>query len=192
MSDNQSASQEQPDSIVDEDEEVSDMPSDEGQSEEEESVDYSQVPRFEPIDSLNPYDLQVIALILSPDDQTVEQHLRALIFEAAFNTQDYQAYLEAVFAGVESSNGVCRKNIKGPGYSYRCLDCQYHPSSIICEECFNSGDHYGHRVFLEGPGGVCDCGDSLSWKPSANCKKHCGISLLHRPSEGRGPPARRH
>ena len=177
MSDNQSASQEHPDSIVDEDEEVSEIPSDEGQSEEEgDSADYSQVPPFEPVDPCDPFDLRIIELILTPDDPTAEAQLRSLIFKAAFKTEDYEAYLSAIFAGFESSNGVCRKNIKGPGYSYRCLDCQYHPSSIICEDCFNSGDHYGHRVFLEGPGGVCDCGDSLSWKPSANCSKHCGRS----------------
>lgn len=175
MSENQSASQEESESIFGEEEEdIGDGPSEEDFGEEDESADYSQVPPFAPIDLQDPFDLQIIDLILDPDNPNVAVQLHGLIFKAAFQTDDHEAYLEKVFAGVESSTGVCRKNIKGPGYSYRCLDCQYHPSSIICEECFNGGDHYGHRVFLEGPGGVCDCGDSLSWKPSANCRQHCG------------------
>lgn len=47
---------------------------------------------------------------------------------------------------------------------------------IICKECFENGDHSGHRTVLQkGCSGCCDCGDPEAWKKEGFCKDHKGF-----------------
>ena len=59
--------------------------------------------------------------------------------------------------------------------AWRCLDCEKDPTCIICSECFEKGDHTGHRVQLKRDvGGCCDCGDPEAWDENHFCSDHKG------------------
>lgn len=48
-------------------------------------------------------------------------------------------------------------------------------SCIICLDCYNNGNHKGHKVVIKKAyGGCCDCGDDEAWKPEGFCKNHSG------------------
>ena len=45
-----------------------------------------------------------------------------------------------------------------------------------CQDCFNKGDHKGHRVWLKtNVGGCCDCGDPDGWDEKGFCSDHKGF-----------------
>ena len=73
---------------------------------------------------------------------------------------------------------VCAKVVTTIQLVYQCQDCKIHPDSMWCEECFENGEHDGHRVMTSMASGVCDCGDSASVKPEGFCKNHQGIQSL--------------
>ena len=59
--------------------------------------------------------------------------------------------------------------------AWRCLDCEKDPTCIICKDCFEKGDHEGHRVQLKrNVGGCCDCGDPEAWDEKGFCSDHKG------------------
>ncbi|EGR31216.1 hypothetical protein IMG5_115490 [Ichthyophthirius multifiliis] len=50
------------------------------------------------------------------------------------------------------------------------------PTCIICQECFEKGNHIGHRTILQkGCSGCCDCGDVEAWKKEGFCQNHQGF-----------------
>ncbi|RKP28640.1 hypothetical protein METBISCDRAFT_8779, partial [Metschnikowia bicuspidata] len=55
---------------------------------------------------------------------------------------------------------------------FRCTDCFYDESCVLCEDCYNPADHVGHNVMkyeLLG-GGMCDCGDASAFVRPLNCR----------------------
>jgi hypothetical protein len=44
------------------------------------------------------------------------------------------------------SLGVCAKQMEYGDVAWRCMDCEKDPTCIICQSCFEKGDHTGHRV----------------------------------------------
>lgn len=59
--------------------------------------------------------------------------------------------------------------------AWRCMDCEKDPTCIICKDCFEKGDHTGHRVQLKrNVGGCCDCGDPEAWDENHFCVDHKG------------------
>ena len=57
-----------------------------------------------------------------------------------------------------------------------CRDCEMSPSSSVCFECFQSGNHKGHDFIFERSvyGGCCDCGNPHAWKSTGFCPNHTG------------------
>ena len=73
------------------------------------------------------------------------------------------------------SMGVCAKQINYGDMAWRCMDCEKDPTCIICKDCFEKGDHTGHRVQLKrNAGGCCDCGDPEAWDEDHFCSDHKG------------------
>ncbi|EAR98736.2 N-recognin zinc finger protein (macronuclear) [Tetrahymena thermophila SB210] len=71
---------------------------------------------------------------------------------------------------------VCGLNLKEV-ISYHCFDCFEDRKAIICEDCFEQSDHYGHRYYSQKENaGLCDCGDQEVLHPNAKvgCSKHKG------------------
>lgn len=84
-------------------------------------------------------------------------------------------YIKKCYEGKDIKKGLCRKTLTFQDVGYSCLDCQKDPTCIICKECFENGDHKGHRCFLkQNIGGMCDCGDEEAWNKEGNCKNHTG------------------
>ena len=63
--------------------------------------------------------------------------------------------------------------------AWRCLDCEKDPTCIICQSCFEKGDHTGHRIQLKrNVGGCCDCGDPEAWDENHFCSDHKGTNNI--------------
>lgn len=102
------------------------------------------------------------------------------IIDNCFGTssdESVEAFLSSIFAG-ESSGGtrVCGKILTSKDVAFKCLDCELDPTCIICLECFEKGNHKGHRIFLKkNVSGMCDCGDLEAWKENGFCDDHKGF-----------------
>jgi Putative zinc finger in N-recognin (UBR box) len=73
--------------------------------------------------------------------------------------------------------GVCAKPMKYGDVAWKCEDCEKDSTCIICQDCFNKGDHTGHRVWLKtNVGGCCDCGDPDAWEEKGFCCDHKGFA----------------
>lgn len=84
--------------------------------------------------------------------------------------------LSQIYQGKELDQGVCGKLLTSGMVGYSCLDCQMDPTCIICKECFELGDHTGHRFQIKPHvSGMCDCGDPDAWKAQGNCSQHNGF-----------------
>lgn len=79
----------------------------------------------------------------------------------------------------EDEKLVCAKVIRGSDTIVECLQCRVDSTCIICLDCFNNGNHEGHKFKIRtGSSGCCDCGDREAWKPSGFCKKHTGQATI--------------
>ncbi len=57
------------------------------------------------------------------------------------------------------------------------MDCEKDPTCIICQSCFEKGNHTGHRIQLKrNVGGCCDCGDPEAWDQDHFCEDHKGVN----------------
>ena len=94
-----------------------------------------------------------------------------------FGAVEYEHVVKFIETSQTNKKFVCAKIIKRGDTVFCCKDCFLHPTCIICEECFENGEHEGHRISMSKDlDGCCDCGDPESWKPSGFCKDHCGYS----------------
>ncbi|CCH41213.1 E3 ubiquitin-protein ligase [Wickerhamomyces ciferrii] len=68
----------------------------------------------------------------------------------------------------------CGRKFKRGEPIYRCLDCSFDNTCVLCVHCFNKEDHHGHQVsaaICSGSNtGICDCGDPEAWKRELHCK----------------------
>ena len=57
---------------------------------------------------------------------------------------------------------------------YRCQECGYDDTCVLCVHCFNPSDHVGHHIYTDICGeynsGICDCGDDEAWHQKLHCK----------------------
>lgn len=67
---------------------------------------------------------------------------------------------------------ACARILHENEYLYRCEECFYDESCVLCEYCFNPSDHKGHGVmkYSSQGGGMCDCGDDSAFLVKLNCK----------------------
>jgi DNA-directed RNA polymerase subunit RPC12/RpoP len=65
-----------------------------------------------------------------------------------------------------------------PHIGYRCFDCQIHPESLLCEDCFKRGNHDGHRYIQLKDEGNCDCGSKDLIKEEGFCPLHTGAEEI--------------
>jgi len=72
---------------------------------------------------------------------------------------------------------LCAKSLNGKDIAWKCEDCEKDPTCIICNECFEKGNHKGHWVRMQrGVAGCCDCGDPTAWDPNGFCCDHKGYT----------------
>ncbi len=112
--------------------------------------------------------------------QTNEQKVDISKFTTLFNTLlygniDYRFVIRQLSSSFKGM-GVCAKPLKAGDVAWKCEDCEKDKSCIICQDCFNKGDHKGHRVWLKtNVGGCCDCGDPDGWDEKGFCSDHKGF-----------------
>lgn len=76
----------------------------------------------------------------------IGENLTDIIFREGIQETNYQDYLKCLYKGKPIKNGLCRKVLNPKtDIGYICLDCQKDPTCIICQSCFEKGDHRGHR-----------------------------------------------
>ncbi|SCU85809.1 LADA_0D09868g1_1 [Lachancea dasiensis] len=65
---------------------------------------------------------------------------------------------------------------------YRCKECGYDETCVLCIHCFHPDDHKGHHVYTSICSllntGICDCGDVEAWHNSLHCRAELSDSDL--------------
>ena len=68
----------------------------------------------------------------------------------------------------------CGRRFKAGEAIYRCQECGYDDTCVLCFHCFNPKDHENHHVYVDitsqGSHGTCDCGDTEAWLNELHCK----------------------
>lgn len=68
----------------------------------------------------------------------------------------------------------CGRKFKRGEPIYRCVECEYDNTCVLCVYCFNKNDHIGHQISTsicyDGNSGICDCGDPEAWIVELHCK----------------------
>lgn len=68
---------------------------------------------------------------------------------------------------------VCGRNLEKGEPVYRCEDCGYDDTCVLCVHCFNRADHVNHSVSVysasSDSSGMCDCGDETAFPVDLNC-----------------------
>lgn len=68
---------------------------------------------------------------------------------------------------------ICGRLLKKGEPVYRCSDCGYDDTCVLCVHCFNKEDHIDHNVSVYvtsgESSGLCDCGDDKAFTAKLNC-----------------------
>lgn len=68
----------------------------------------------------------------------------------------------------------CSRKFKQGEAIYRCDECGFDETCVLCSYCFNPADHEAHNVTVSiasaSNEGICDCGDPEAWKKDIHCK----------------------
>lgn len=100
-----------------------------------------------------------------------------LILGTLFDGPSFKENAQKIFANVKNSKAVCAKIFVKNDIAFKCLDCEKDPTCVICKECYENGDHKGHRVIInKNVAGCCDCGDPDAWSEKGFCKNHPGYA----------------
>eukprot|EP01114_Cavostelium_apophysatum_P014387 TRINITY_DN3722_c0_g1_i4.p1 TRINITY_DN3722_c0_g1~~TRINITY_DN3722_c0_g1_i4.p1 ORF type:complete len:1886 (+),score=640.18 TRINITY_DN3722_c0_g1_i4:152-5809(+) len=90
-------------------------------------------------------------------------------------TEDTESYFQELKDKDLIRNNVCGHVWQEGDAAYKCTSCEVEASCAVCEDCFHQGNHTGHSYkLIKVAGGVCDCGDFQSWKPTGFCSRHKG------------------
>lgn len=69
---------------------------------------------------------------------------------------------------------ACAKPFQPGDPVYRCDECGFDSTCVLCASCFNKEDHLNHNVTVYTSsgtsGGICDCGDPEAFIRPLNCK----------------------
>lgn len=87
-------------------------------------------------------------------------------------TRPFYKYVTS--SGYSHPEGLtCGRVLRENESVYRCSDCGYDDTCVICVHCFNRDDHIGHNVSVYqsrgDSGGMCDCGDDAAFLRKLNC-----------------------
>lgn len=91
-----------------------------------------------------------------------------------------EKYHDLLFGSSESGSNVsgttrCGHIFKKGEGIYRCHDCGWDETCVLCTKCFRASSHENHNTsfhYSQGSGGCCDCGDPEAWKVPGSCTVH--------------------
>ncbi|SJM81945.1 probable E3 ubiquitin-protein ligase UBR1 [Zygosaccharomyces bailii] len=79
-----------------------------------------------------------------------------------------------VYHVYKHSGRNCGRKFKVGEPIYRCHECGYDETCVLCIHCFNPKDHDSHHVYIdicsEFSTGICDCGDTEAFVNPLHCK----------------------
>jgi hypothetical protein len=82
---------------------------------------------------------------------------------------------DRITQSTEAKSTVCGRLFKKGDGVYRCSDCGFDDTCVMCVDCFVLANHEGHdysfHYTLTGSG-CCDCGDKEAWKIPLLCDIH--------------------
>ncbi|SMN21170.1 similar to Saccharomyces cerevisiae YGR184C UBR1 E3 ubiquitin ligase (N-recognin), forms heterodimer with Rad6p to ubiquitinate substrates in the N-end rule pathway [Maudiozyma saulgeensis] len=68
----------------------------------------------------------------------------------------------------------CGRKFKVGEPLYRCQECGFDDTCVLCIHCFNPKDHENHHIYTDMCNdfttGICDCGDEEAWNSELHCK----------------------
>ena len=76
----------------------------------------------------------------------------------------------------------CGRKFKHGEPIYRCQECGFDDTCVLCINCFEPNDHLEHHVYIDICDdnlntGICDCGDVEAWNNPLTCKAENEINL---------------
>lgn len=89
---------------------------------------------------------------------------------------DSDCFIYEVFEGsyTHPKGSACARGLGKGEPVYRCEDCGFDSSCVLCIYCFNEAAHVGHNVQMyiarEKTNGICDCGDPEAFTDTLDCK----------------------
>jgi len=97
------------------------------------------------------------------------------IYTQLYNGLD-QLEIENEIKSIYTNEGVCGKVIENGLFCYSCPVCKKINDAILCQECYQAGNHIGHNAELirDLDYGTCDCGDFDLLKENSSCPAHAG------------------
>lgn len=101
-------------------------------------------------------------------------------FEEALDLEKASVYREEPFYKIDEprfhrhTGRYCGRKFKVGEPIYRCHECGFDETCVLCIHCFNAKDHESHHVYVdissEFSSGICDCGDSEAFVNPLHCK----------------------
>ncbi|EDO19022.1 hypothetical protein Kpol_2002p93 [Vanderwaltozyma polyspora DSM 70294] len=69
----------------------------------------------------------------------------------------------------------CGRKFRNGEPIYRCQECGFDETCVLCINCFEPDDHKDHHIYMDICNsdlntGICDCGDTEAWNTNLNCK----------------------
>ncbi|KAJ3322855.1 hypothetical protein HDV06_002716 [Boothiomyces sp. JEL0866] len=120
-----------------------------------------------------------LSLLSFPLSQSMQQTLLGILsFRLAGGSPEHYEQIFGANPTIVQTSGstACGYVFKKGDGIYRCIDCGFDETCVMCVPCFKASDHANHEInfkYSEGNGGCCDCGDKEAWKVPGTCKIHC-------------------
>ena len=112
---------------------------------------------------------------LFPNKQSYVTNLDQ-VFDTDFVTDFYKISLNSVNKNqmFRHQGRNCGRKFKVGEPLYRCQECGYDDTCVLCIHCFNPKDHENHHIYVDicndYTSGICDCGDEEAWHNKLHCK----------------------
>lgn len=75
---------------------------------------------------------------------------------------------------IHAPGSVCARPFKRGEPVYRCEQCGFDDTCVLCVHCFNKDDHADHDVYMYisqgNSNGICDCGDPDAFTSELHCR----------------------
>lgn len=69
-----------------------------------------------------------------------------IVMNEVTGVPDFEEHMARMFDTGKKLGGPCRKQIVSKEkFAYRCIDCAVRTNTLICTDCFENGNHKGHR-----------------------------------------------
>lgn len=103
-------------------------------------------------------------------DEAVNLDLLAQKKTRAFYTID-ELTVNSIYSHIGRN---CGRKFQPGEPIYRCQECSFDDTCVLCIHCFNPKDHVSHHVYTnictEFNNGICDCGDKEAWNTNLCCR----------------------